>query len=74
MSAETLIRPHDQVSEQMETITNIDTTAKLIGLTAFEALAEDASTSNEREESETVMPFTNSVTRLGDGQTVPDER
>lgn len=72
MSAETLLNSNENMQNERST-----ELAPAVGETVFAALAEDA-------EVATVQPaelgeydysqFTNSVTRLGDGQTVPDER
>jgi predicted flap endonuclease-1-like 5' DNA nuclease len=67
MSLETLSREqigNDSISEE---------TVQTIGMTVFEKLAQD--TENEVANVETIVPIEirNSVTRLGDGQTVPDE-
>ncbi len=45
-----------------------------IGMTVFEKLAQDVD--SETRDTEEIIPIEirNSVTRLGDGQTVPDER
>ncbi len=68
MSLETLSREqigNDSISEE---------TVQTIGMTVFEKLAQD--TENEVANVEAIVPIEirNSVTRLQDGQTVPDER
>lgn len=70
MSVETLVRPeHDRTigNENLKLITGL-------GKTAFEILAVSAEDATERPESVEDLRLVNSVTRLGDGQTVPDER
>lgn len=48
--------------------------AKIIGGTAFEALAVDTGSILEAPDSTADLDFTNSLTRIPGGQTVPDER
>lgn len=48
--------------------------ARVIGETVFEALAIDAATAIAAPDGSKEYDFTNSLTRIPDGQTVPDER
>ncbi len=68
MSLETLSREQigiDSISEE---------TVQTLGMTVFEKLAQDAETEATNIEAVVPMEIRNSVTHLGDGQTVPDER
>lgn len=65
MSTELLMTPEDNTDQSM---------AVIIGQTVFEKLAVDARDAIEQPETMTDSRFDNSVTHLGDGQTVPDER
>lgn len=71
MSTETLVRSSVENRE-------LDAQeARAIGETVFSALAVDAESAMEKPAEDNDMDnynFTNSVTRLGDGQTIPDER
>lgn len=71
MSTETLMRS----SEDNRELDALE--ARAIGETVFSALAVDAESAMEKpteDSDKDNYDFTNSVTRLGDGQTVPDER
>lgn len=58
----------------MVTIVLVRKKVQTIGMTVFEKLAQDVD--SETRDTEEIIPIEirNSVTRLGDGQTVPDER
>ncbi len=66
MSTETLLR------EQLEVDKLDNKTISRLGMTVFEKLAKD--TENESIEATSTIEIKNSLTRLPDGQTVPDER
>ncbi|MDZ7786259.1 MAG: hypothetical protein U5L95_04020 [Candidatus Saccharibacteria bacterium] len=74
MSAETLLRSSEE--EKLPEVTGEQ--AASLGETVFSALAVDAELATKGEDGgyggAENYEFTNSVTRLGDGQTVPDER
>jgi len=65
MSTETLLR------EQLEVDKLDNETISRIGMTVFEKLAKDTET--EAIEATSTIEIKNSLTRLADGQTVPDE-
>lgn len=71
MSVDTLVR-EEQLENQNSDIGM--ETATALGATVFEALAVEAETAVEQPMAEEDLKFTNSLTRLGDGQTVPDDR
>jgi len=66
MSTETLLR------EQLEVDKLDNETISRLGMTVFEKLAKDTET--EAIEATSTIEIKNSLTRLSDGQTVPDER
>ncbi len=68
MSLETLSR------EQIGKDGICEETIQSLGVTVFEKLAQDAEHETEKIEAVTSIEIRNSLTRLPDGQTVPDER
>lgn len=68
MGAELLTPPEDASA------TISENQAKAVGGTVFEALAVDAGSAIEAPDSTADFDFTNSLTRIPGGQTVPDER
>lgn len=71
MSVEVLMQP-EQSKDHEENLS--PELAYQVGRTVFEKLAVDAEEAFEQPEVEEDSRFISSVTRLGDGQTVPDER
>lgn len=72
MSAETLLNGSENIQDERSV-----ELAPAVGETVFALLAEDAETATTQPSElgeYDYSQFTNSVTRLGDGQTVPDER
>ncbi|MCL5113402.1 MAG: hypothetical protein M1554_02900 [Patescibacteria group bacterium] len=68
MSVETIIR-EQEVSDKID-----DDTITRLGITVFEKLAQESEDVINPIESTATFEIRNSLTRLPDGQTVPDER
>ncbi len=68
MSLETISR------EQEVNDKTYDKTITRLGITVFEKLAQESEDETNQIESITTFEIRNSLTRLPDGQTVPDER
>ncbi len=68
MSVETISK-EQEVSDKI-----CEETIARLGITVFEKLAEESKNQTDSIESTTTLEIRNSLTRLPDGQTVPDER